>query len=261
MPVQVFKPATAHGTPLRAFVYGALGRWKTSFAGSFPRPLFLSAGQEGGDRTLQVFPDVDAIRIATRKDMEEAVRLLQTQHRQRGWRTVVIDAVTFYMDIVIAELTGADKGAPRQMEQRDWGALEVHMLKWLMPTLHALPMHVVWIALEKLVKSESGAIVKIEPLLQGATSSKLPACCDIIFYADTELIVPPNGQGLPHTVCVMRTVPTGKTFARQRFWGAFPEGFVHPYFSHITARIGPQIGEAAPQGADGHTAQPAVAPR
>src|SRR3990172_12255791 len=91
MPVQVRRAGSDGPRPLRALVYGASRRWKTSFCAGAPKPVFLSVASEGGDRTLQVcFPGVDIIQITSTEDMDAAVNLLCAEGPRRGWRTVIV---------------------------------------------------------------------------------------------------------------------------------------------------------------------------
>lgn len=247
MAIEFYQPALEKPRPLTCFVYGAPRRAKTTFGGTFPSPVVLSIGVEGGDRTLQQLPGVTAVRINSRKDMEEAVRVIQLQHKQRGWQTVVVDSVTFYAELVMAEFSGLGKKGSEtfggKLDFQDWGRLESHLCKWLMPTLHALPMHVVWIALEKQITNrETGTLVRTEPMLSGQTAQKLPACCDLIVYGDTMTVVP-QGGGAPYQAYIMRTAETGtRAMAGGRFGGAFSEGFIWPNFQAVADRIGPLIG-------------------
>ena len=251
MAVNLYRPAADPPRPLTCFIYGAPRRAKTSLAASFPRPIVISAGVEGGDRTLQLFPDTEAIRVRNRSEVEEAVRFVQLNRTAHGWQTVVIDSITFILESVIAEFSGvkADKTYGK-MDQQAWGRLESWLTKWLMPTLHALPMHIVWIALEKqIMDRESGVIVRTEPMIPGGSSQKLPACCDLILYADTMAVVP-QGGGQPYQAYCMRTSETpGRAICGGRFGPVFPEGYLWPNFRAIAERIGPQIGVslAAPQ--------------
>ena len=239
--MQIRTPANDGSRPLRMFVYGAPRRWKSSFAGTFPKPIFLSPSQEGGDRTLAAYPDAQVISIDTMKDMQDAVSMIERDHRRYGWRTVVVDSITFYNDLVLAELTKG-KTSGQIMNVKDWGVLELHVMKWLLPTLHRLPLHVIWIALENVVKGDDDQVLRIEPMIPGKMAQKLPASTDLIVYADQMLLKPPVVE-VSGTSVVMRTQPYGKVMAGGRFWDAFPEGYVLPYFESIKAAIGPWIGE------------------
>ncbi len=230
--------------PLRCFIYGATRTGKTTFAGSWPKPVFLSAGNEGGDTTLRHLPGVTVIPVNSSLEMKEAVAAIEQESRELryGWKTVVIDSATFYADIYISELT-AKKGV---MTQRDWGSLDIHLQKWLLPTLHRLPsMHIVWIALEQHVKDGDGNILKTIPMLYGKTAEKLPATTDMILHAEQALV--PGAEGKMVTKFLLRTRAWAGAIAGDRFGNAFADGWIEPHFSYIAQRIGPYIGEPVPQ--------------
>jgi hypothetical protein len=233
--------------PLHCFVYGPPRTGKTSLAASFPKPIFLSVGTEGGDATLR-FYDVHSILIRSKQDMKEAVDYIRAGAKNYGWRTVVIDSVTFYSDLIVQEITG---GGERPMRQPDWGILDLHLQKWLLPSLHELPLHVVWIALEQALRGKDGEVRGIEPMLYGKTAAKLPAACDLIVRTD---VIQQRVDGNIQNAYVMRTVPHDGAAAGGRFGPAFAEGVLPAHFAIIAQRIGPVIGEALGQSPHGEEA-------
>ena len=235
MPLEIYTSDQMPPRPLRVFVYGQPGTGKTTFAGTFPNPVMLSAGQEGGDTTLRFIPGITVMRVQTVQDMKEAVGIIETQYAHKQWGTVVVDSATFYADIFIAEIVKSG----RAMRQQDWGLLDVHLQKWLLPTLHRLPLHVVWIALEHEKQIEGGP-TKTLPMLYGKTATKLPAATDMILHAEVIQVTGPNNE--PVTKFIMRTRSWAGAFARDRFGNAFAEGYIEPHFGHIANRIGPHIG-------------------
>lgn len=46
------------GHGVTVFLYGPPGTIKTTWAGSWPNPVFLSAGAEGGDDSLAMLPSI-----------------------------------------------------------------------------------------------------------------------------------------------------------------------------------------------------------
>lgn len=227
--------------PLHTFIYGPTRHWKTTTAATWPRPIFLSAGNEGGDTTLRHVPaDVLVVQINAVKTMREAVVWIAKNHAQYGIQTVVVDSLTFYSDIVIHEILNDGKVTKPRMEIQDWGTLDSHLQKWLLPTLHELPLHVVWIALDETKKDSNGNVRSIEPMLYGKSASKIPASTDLIIHADQVLV--PGSDGKPKTSVVMRTAPWNNAVAGGRFGDYFSDGVIQPHFDAINQRIGPFIG-------------------
>src|SRR3954468_5292942 len=116
MAVEVLDSETMPPQPLHTFVYGPLRTGKTTFAATFPNPIFLSAGNEGGDTTLR-FMKVKIIKIKNTTDMKQAVPFIAANYQKYGWKTIVVDSVNYYSDMFIQEVT-ADGTKP--MQQRDW---------------------------------------------------------------------------------------------------------------------------------------------
>lgn len=238
MSVHVVEAATMPAKPLHCFVYGPLGSGKTTFASTFPKPVFLSAGNEGGDTTLR-FCKGHVIQINSSQDLKDAVALVQQQYKHYGWRTLVIDSVTYLSDLYISELT---KSGDKAMQQRDWGMLDLFLQKWLQPVLRKLPLHVVWIAGEDTDRGSDGGVMGYRPMLYGKTAVKLPGTCDLLVRANTEQHRDPN-TGLLQTHYILHTVPVGGAPARGRFGNAFSDGKIPAHFNIIAQRIGPYIGE------------------
>jgi len=238
MPVQVVEAAGMPAKPLHCFVYGPLGSGKTTFASTFPRPVFLSAGNEGGDTTLR-FCKGHVIQVNSSNDLKEAVGLVHARHKEFGWRTLVIDSVTYLSDLYISELT---KSGDKPMQQRDWGMLDLFLQKWLQPTLRKLPLHVVWIAGEDVERNGENGVVGYRPMLYGKTAVKLPGTCDLLVRSNTEQYRDPQ-SGLMQTNYILQTVPIAGAPARGRFGAAFSDGKIPAHFNVIAQRIGPYIGE------------------
>jgi hypothetical protein len=149
-----------------------------------------------------------------------------------------VDSLTYYSDLFVAELT---KNGDKPMQQRDWGMLDLHLQKWLLPVMRKLPLHIVWIANEDPEKGSDGGILGYRPMLYGKTAIKLPGACDMLVRANTEQAR--NAQGQLQTYYILQTVPTAGAPARGRFGPAFNDGKIPAHFNVIAQRIGPYIGE------------------
>jgi len=187
MAIQVINSQQMPPKPLHTFIYGALRSGKTTVASTFPKPVFLSAGNEGGDTTLR-FCNADVIPIGRSQDMKEAIDYIAKNRDRYGWRTIVVDSITYYSDIFLQELT---TDGTRPMRQRDWGMLDLHLQKWLLPTLRNVPMHVVWIALEESDRGPEGQVVGYKAMLYGKcldAQSLVASSCGFRRMADKTLL-------------------------------------------------------------------------
>lgn len=110
--------------PLHTFVYGPIGTGKTTFASTFPNPVFLSAGNEGGDTTLRFCAPNSIIPISSTADMKEAITYIKNVGKSKhNWRTIVLDSITYYSDLFIQETT---QMGTKAMRTQDWGLLDLH---------------------------------------------------------------------------------------------------------------------------------------
>lgn len=170
---------------ITALSYGQSRAGKTRFAGSWPRPLFLSDATESGWTTLSNMdrnalfeesrsPIVWAIEKAS--DMMQAVHDAEPLVKRGEVHTVVIDSLTFYADLFFNTLdaAGGNRADGRQLYQK----LGQH-LKNLREQVHLLGSNVVWLALEK----PPGEDTPIGgPMLSGQNAAKFAAGCDYVFY-------------------------------------------------------------------------------
>lgn len=246
--------------PLRngctVFLFGGIGTIKTTWAGTWPNPVFLSAGQEGGDDSLSQLPQLLGVskppvyQISSTKMMRDKVEYIRRMHKQYGWCTVVIDSVSMYFDIYIREIIEIYQNLGKEpiMQQRDWGFLEAHVCKEIAQTLHGTQLNVIWIALqkEKFERQRNGeaTLVGVEPMMQGAAKMKLPAMCKMVIYADKALT--PSASGAMVSTPVFHTSPSMLAKdVRHKYGNAFPEGKLTdpefgtwPTFRAVDERIG-----------------------
>jgi hypothetical protein len=168
-----------------ALSYGQSRAGKTRFAGSWPRPLFLSDATESGwttlsnmDRTALFEPERAPIvwSIERAADMMQAVHDAEPLIKRGEVHTVVVDSLTFYADLFFNTLdaSGGNRADGRQLYQK----LGQH-LKNLREQVHLLGSNVVWLALEK----PPGEDTPIGgPMLSGQNAAKFAAGCDYVFY-------------------------------------------------------------------------------
>lgn len=168
----------------------------TRFAGTWPRPLFLSDNSEGGWETLRNMdreawyePDVSPKVWAMEKaeDMGQAIATIDkicrgesqtvagTTYKAGDIQTIVIDSLTFYADSYLTALERSGAKDMRQIYQR----LGQH-LREVMVRVHELPVNVVWICLEKAPDEDNPSTGGV--LVAGQTRDKAPARCDYWLY-------------------------------------------------------------------------------
>lgn len=253
------------------FLFGSVGTWKTTFAGTFPKPLFLSVGPEGGDDALAMLPNlynlpVPPVYPITSPDMMvKKVEQICRNYIAMDINTVVFDSITFYVDMWIAQLMELrykdpkikqrierDGGEATNMTMRDWGVLAMH-IRDLAMKLHKTSLNVIWISLEKEIKAADGqgggsSTVAVDPYIRGESAVKLPGMCKMIIHASKQLKPDPQNPGRMQIMPVYYTSPNFLTkIVRHKYGNAFPEGKLvdpnpaygdFPSFNAIWHRIG-----------------------
>ena len=169
-------------------VYGPTGSGKTTYAGSFPRPVFLSEVTESGYESLRGIsddalfePGIKPIVLGIEKmnDMAMAREVL-TPHIASGMvQTVVIDSLTFYADLYLNylfALYSANKGD----NLKAYGDLGKHLrdlrVKW-----HQMGCNVVSLCLPQDPDEGSANALPAIAGKEGKTG-KFAASCDFLLY-------------------------------------------------------------------------------
>lgn len=196
--------------------------------------------------------------------MKDKVDYICLNYLQYGWKTVVVDSISFYVDLWISErLRGqqalvdiGQKTKPKDgvdvgLRPKDWGDIEQHICKGLAQKLHGTRMNVIWIALAKETYSHGDdagggrTLMSVDPLLQGQSSLKLPALCKMIINAEKTFqfdIRTNRSVAVP----VYYTTPSSiARLPRHKYGNAFPEGKLidpeygtWPTFRAMDSRIG-----------------------
>jgi hypothetical protein len=262
MPPELYIPGQSdhHGRGVTVFLQGRPGTRKTTFAGMWPNPVFLSMKADGGERVLSFMPHFYGIDtppvfgIGSCQEFVDALNIVATQHQQYGWATVVIDTLSTYVDMFIdfiitkrrASFTAQGKtreAVEAMMEQRDWGYLENHLVKDIAGRLHTTGLNVIWIThvKEKTTQGANGPIVhSVDPAISGSSARKLPAICQLMIHADVSDVPSLDGRGLVNQYRYY-TAPTHLCKnIRHRFGPAWPKGEL----------LDPATGEPGPHYAD-----------
>ena len=170
--------------PLRVLVYGETGVGKTTLGCTFPKPVFLMTGREQ-DQTLRDYK-VDVLELTSDEDMGEAISLIRKN--EAGWKSVIIDSITYHTDAIMQKISGSSGKVglanKNPMQLKDWGILESYLTQSLLPALHSLPLHVVWIASVKqtMRRASDGTshLAKLEPAIAGGARDRIPNKCDVV---------------------------------------------------------------------------------
>lgn len=136
--------------------YGRSGTGKTTLACSFPSPIILLDIKDEGTDSVADVKGLDVREIEDQDEMEEAYYWLKKH--PRAYKTIVIDTVSMWQQMVISELVG-DTGRKGKkagdwgsMTQKDWGKVAGVMKEWLVnyrDLAKELEVNVVFIAQDR----------------------------------------------------------------------------------------------------------------
>ncbi len=114
-------------TGVKFLIYGLSGSGKTTLACSFPKPLLMVRPEqvEDGTRSIRTVNGVDATPFL--KAPEQVTELCDYQRESDHYKTIVLDGVTKFQDLVMMKVVGL-KDAPVQLNwgiasQQDWGVI------------------------------------------------------------------------------------------------------------------------------------------
>ena len=111
---------------LSMLVYGKSGTGKTTFAGSWPKPILVLDVNERGTDPLTGHDGIDRVPVESWQDLEDLYWHIKSQGY---YKTVVIDQVSSMQDLACAQAM-LDKGK-EQMSQQLWGIAGNYMKTWL----------------------------------------------------------------------------------------------------------------------------------
>jgi hypothetical protein len=162
----------------------------TTWAATFPRPLFFSDISEHGYEALmeenwnsELFePDVLPIvwGINKQSDMAECIEKAKPLIASGRVRTIVIDSISFYADLYLNMILMAQEKTDMR---QGYGKLGIH-LRNARITVHDLNVNVVWLALAKHPDHDEQGKLKFKgrPMIPGEQADKFMAGVDFTFH-------------------------------------------------------------------------------
>lgn len=157
---------------LKLCVYGRSGTGKTRFWSTFPKPILamIKSGTKKGE--IRSITDVPGIQIVSLEDEQEVQTIVEHQRSTNKYKTVVLDHITSYQDLVFKKVVGQE--APAQMTwgtatQEQWGQIGLGLKERLADML-SLSCHVVLVAQEREFNMEANVVDLIAPFVNVALS-------------------------------------------------------------------------------------------
>jgi hypothetical protein len=224
--------------PCNTFLtFGDSRSGKTTWAASFPRPVFFSDVSEGGWDSIANMPDDQLFEPGVKPlvwGIEEMDDMLKARAKVAPLiaagrvKTIVIDSLSFYSDLFLNFLVGAQT---KKDVRAAYGDLGNH-LRDLRVKIHALGVNVVWLCL---AKHPGDDVPTGRPLIPGQQGDKFMAGVHYIFYSRTSQEKRGTEQG--PTVFEMRTRKYNNYIAGNRLGGLaanLPDPLIGNYETLIT---------------------------
>lgn len=202
------KPVSQAPELIKAIFYGKPGTGKTTLSGTFPKVVHLDI-REKGTAVLKKVKGLKSFSVETWDDLQDMYWYLKKE--KHGFETLVIDTAgnAQMLAVELAMKKHKKKGKPGDwgtMTQKMWGDV-ASMCKELFLDFRDLPMHVVFIAHDKVFKvnedeEENDNLVKIAPhmgpALSPSVASVLNAAVNVIgetFIGEKEVVTKDKKTG------------------------------------------------------------------
>jgi len=196
---------------LKMLVVGDFGSGKSSFFSTFPTPGYVfdfdqhAEGYQGKDFDYSQYPFSPLGWTQFEKDFREVEKAV----KEGKYKTVICDSTTSFTDLAMERALQLDP--KREHDGPIWNVHYQIVKNLVAPKLRrflTLPCNVLIAAhLKVTTDSKTGAILKIDPLLTGDLSEKIPGYFKEVYYASAKTI-----QG--KTVFKLQTVTKGFYKAR-----------------------------------------------
>lgn len=218
------------GGKATVLLYGDNGSGKTTFAATWPYPVFLVPEFAANEMKSLSEMDLPVILFENRKHLKAQVEELGDAVKKGNLRcdTLIVDNLTA-MQLVVQEELKKEADVDK-MKFDEWNKFTA-VFKGLLTSLHKMPPHVIWITHQKITTADDK---RIGELMLVADSRKLfPTYADLMLHAE---VIDLRKAGVeyrlhlkPHDIwpCRMR-VPRGQSTA-------LPAYLVDPHYDQIAA--------------------------
>lgn len=171
------KESTDHG--VKMLVYGSAGSGKTTFCGTAPSPLIISA--EAGLLSLRG-KQLPVIRVAALQDVWDALSWLQVNGRKHGIKTICLDSISEIVEKCL--FTARRKSKDARAAYGDMAEESVQLVK----AFRDLPgYHVIVTAKQTSAKDPVTGVDKASPQAPGQqVGPALPYLFDLVLHAYTD---------------------------------------------------------------------------
>lgn len=217
MAIQTGENVSIESEFMKILVVGDYGTGKSVFASTFPGKLFIFDFDKGIKTYRGKDFDYAQYEINAKGYMEfdKEFKDVEKSVREGKYKTVIVDSTSLLSDLAMERALMLDpKRSPTNgpLWNVHYGIVK-NLVEGKLRQIMQWPCHVVILAhLQVVTDQESGAVVKIQPLLPGALSDKLPGWFDEVYVAQNQM----KNNVVEFT---LQTLPRGHYKARSRISG------------------------------------------
>lgn len=137
-------------------LYGRSGTGKTTFSGTFPKPILLVDIKEGGTSPLKKVKSIDVLHIEEWKSLND----LPYELADSKYKSIVIDSISMAQTLRVQEMLRSS--GKNLMTQQNWGEVGGDLQRLIL-TLRDLPQHILFIAHDRTINSQEEGQDQLEP--------------------------------------------------------------------------------------------------
>jgi hypothetical protein len=166
---------------VKVLLYGRNGNGKTRVAATAPKPLIVDIN-ERGTRSVRNYKGVKVLPVSRWDEITYAYWYLR--EGDHPYESVVLDTITMMQAVcirhVLKESEDRDPNKdPAIMSQREWGKV-AELMKPTLLNFRNLPMHVVFVAQERVVDDPDTETRERVPDLSPGSRATATACVEVI---------------------------------------------------------------------------------
>jgi len=171
---------------VKALIYGPSGTGKTTFMGSFPKPLLVIDCRDMGTKSIRTAPDTKVLSVTSWNDIEEAYWYLKNNPTK--FKSVIWDTITQAQDLCMKKVKGQTlESASGKTTRNAWGEVGEMMKSWIL-LFRDLDMHVGFTAQDRLKSNEEETeddmmVPQVGPFASPSVVKILNAAVDVIGYS------------------------------------------------------------------------------
>jgi hypothetical protein len=217
-----------------ALIYGGNGTGKTTFAASWPNPVFLVPWIARNEMKSLAGSKLLVAYFRNLRELQEQVQGIGKAVEEKALccDTLVVDNLTAMQVMLKDEMLG--KSGKAKFDWDDWDKF-ANITTSMMNAFHKLPPHVLWITHEKIIK-EDEETNKGSYTLQGSTRDIIPGFADMILHATvTDL----KAAGLKYKLYLKgHDIWTCRMRAERKMAESLPQFIEDPSYDKLAALLG-----------------------